>query len=64
MLFHGEGVEVNKNDLKLLATLEELYEIIMQYDPENVYNMDKTGLFFRLFSRYSLLMPTRTSQPP
>jgi hypothetical protein len=23
----------------------------------NVYNMDETGLFFRLFPRYSLLMP-------
>jgi hypothetical protein len=28
MFLHGEGVEVNKNDLELLAALEELYEII------------------------------------
>ncbi len=46
MLLHGEGAKVNKNNLELLATLEELYEIITQYDLENVYNMDKTGLFF------------------
>jgi hypothetical protein len=46
MLFHGEGTEVNKNDLKLLVALEELYGIIAQYDPKNVYNMDKIGLFF------------------
>jgi hypothetical protein len=45
MFFHGEGTEVNKNDLELLAALEELYEIIVQYDLENVYNMDETGLF-------------------
>jgi hypothetical protein len=51
MLLHREGVEVNKNDLELLAALEELYEIIMQYDLENVYNMDKTGLFFQLLMR-------------
>jgi hypothetical protein len=57
MLLHGEGAQVNKNDLELLAALEELHGIIAQYDPENVYNMDETGLFFRLLPRYSLLMP-------
>jgi hypothetical protein len=57
ILLHGEGAEVNKNDPELLAALEELYEIISNYKPENVYNMDETGLFFRLLPRYSLLMP-------
>jgi hypothetical protein len=57
MLLHGEGVEVDKNDPELLSTLEELYSIIAQYDPENVYNMDETGLFFCLLPRYSILMP-------
>jgi hypothetical protein len=57
MLLHGEGAEVNKSDLGLLAALDDLYAIIAQYDPENVYNMDETGLFFRLLPRYSLLMP-------
>jgi len=57
MLLHGEGVEVNKFDPRLLTTLDNLYTIIAQYDPENVYNMDETGLFFRLLLRYSLLMP-------
>jgi len=57
MLLHGEGAKVNKNDLELLAVLEELYGIVAQYDPENVYNMDEICLFFRLLSRYSLLMP-------
>jgi hypothetical protein len=57
MLFHGEGAEVDKNDPELLSALEELYFIIAQYDPENVYNMDKIGLFFHLLSRYSILMP-------
>jgi hypothetical protein len=57
MLLHGEGAEVDKNDLELLSALEELYSIIAQYDPENVYNMDETGLFFRLLPKYSILMP-------
>ncbi len=57
MLLHGKGVEVDKNDPELLSGLEELYFIIAQYDPENVYNMDKIGLFFSLFPKYSILMP-------
>jgi hypothetical protein len=52
MLLHGEGAEVNKNDLELLAALEEFYKIIAQYDPENIYNMDETSLFFRLLPKY------------
>ncbi len=57
MLLHGEGVEVDKNDPELLSTLEELYFIIAQYNPENIYNMDETRLFFRLLPKYSILMP-------
>jgi hypothetical protein len=59
ILLHGEGAEVDKNDPELLSSLEELYPIIAQYDPENVYNMDETGLFFRLLPRYSILMPNK-----
>ncbi len=57
MLLHGEGAQDNKNDPELLSALEELYFIIAQYNPENVYNMDETGLLFRLLPRYSILMP-------
>jgi hypothetical protein len=57
MLLHEEGAEVNKSDPGLLAALDDLYAIIAQYDLENVYNMDDTGLFFRLLPRYILLMP-------
>ncbi len=52
MLLHGEGTEINKNNMELLAALEELYKIIVQYDLENVYNMDKTSLFFQLLLTY------------
>ena len=57
ILLHGEGAEVDKEDPKLLAALDDLYATISRYDPENVYNMDETGLFFRLLPRYTLLMP-------
>jgi hypothetical protein len=56
MLLHGEGAKVHKFNLGLQAALDNLYAIIAQYDPKNVYNMDETGLFFRLLPRYSLLM--------
>ena len=46
MLLYGEGAEVNKDDLELLAALRDLYDIIEQYDPENICNMDETRLFF------------------
>jgi hypothetical protein len=59
MLLHEKGTKVNKNDPKLLAALEEFYKIIVQYDPENVYNMDKTSLFFQLLLIYTLLMPNK-----
>jgi hypothetical protein len=57
MLLHEKGTEVNKNNPKLLAALEEFYRIIAQYDPENVYNMDKTSLFFQLLLIYTFVMP-------
>jgi hypothetical protein len=59
MLLHGEGAKVDKNDPELLSALEELYSIIAQYDPENVYNMDEIRLFFRLLPKYSILMPNK-----
>ncbi len=40
MLLHEEGVKINKFDPGLLVALDDLYAIIAQYDPENVYNMD------------------------
>ena len=46
VLLHGEGAQVEKDDPQLLTELNDLYALIEQYDPENVYNMDETGLFF------------------
>jgi len=47
-LLHGEGGEVDKNDPVLLQKIKELKNIIAGYDLKNVYNMDETGLFFRV----------------
>jgi hypothetical protein len=56
MFLHGKGTEVNKNDLELLAALEEFYRIINMIQ-KNVHNMDKTSLFFQLLLIYTFLMP-------
>ncbi|XP_065653037.1 jerky protein homolog-like [Hydra vulgaris] len=60
MHLFGEGAEVDKDDPVLLQQLEDLYSVIKMYKPENVYNMDETGLFFRLLPKYSLLIPTES----
>ena len=57
ILLHGEGAEVDRESPSLLEALDKLYAIISNYDPENGYNMDETGLFFRLLPRYTLLLP-------
>jgi hypothetical protein len=48
---------VDKNDPNFLEELCMLEELITQYHPENIYNMDETGLFYRMLPWYSLLMP-------
>ena len=50
----GEGGDVDKYDSELLQALDDLGSIIDQYDPSCVYNMDETGLFFRLLPRYTV----------
>ena len=55
---YGEGGAVDRNDPQLLASLERLYAIVNKYDPHCVYNMDETGLFFRLVPRFAVLLPS------
>jgi hypothetical protein len=47
ILLHDESGKDDKNDPVLLAQLITLYNIIKEYNPEQVYNMDETGLFYR-----------------
>ena len=54
LLLHGEKGEVDQENPDLVAALNKL---ISKYDFQNVYNMDKTGLFFRLLPIYTLFMP-------
>jgi len=46
ILLQGERGEVDKSDPVLLAQLDTLYNIINEYDPEQVYNKDEMGLFY------------------
>ena len=56
-LLHGKGREVDKNDPILLAALDDyLYAIIQEFNLENIYNMDETGLFFWTLPQYGILM--------
>ena len=55
--FMVKGAEIDRKNPDLLEALDKLYTIISKYDPENVYGMDETGLFFRLLTKYILLMP-------
>ncbi|KAL3682913.1 hypothetical protein R1sor_000935 [Riccia sorocarpa] len=50
---HGEAasVEITK---EVVRKIEELKRLIFEFDPEDVYNMDETGLFFRLEPSRSL----------
>lgn len=57
VVLHGEGAEVNKSDPVLLEKLNELYNVIVKYDSENIYNMDESGLFYRILPKYTLLLP-------
>ena len=57
-LLHGEGGEVDRNDPTILKELEELMNVIDKFEYKNVYNMDETGLFFRMIPRFTLLCPT------
>jgi hypothetical protein len=54
---HGEGGEVHRNNPLLLEKLSALEHLIESYDTNNVYNMDETGLFFRLMPQYTVMMP-------
>jgi len=52
-----EGGKVDKNDPVLLAQLDTLYNIIKEYDPEQVYNISETGLFFSQLPQHILHLP-------
>ena len=54
----GEGGDVDKNDPQLLESLNKLYGVISHYPPERVYNMDETGLFYKLIPRFTVLLKT------
>ncbi len=56
-LLYGEEASVDKEDPFLLAALDDLCQIISDYTPSTVYNMDETGLFFRVQPRYTLTAP-------
>ena len=57
LILHSEVAQVDRENPDLVSALDKLYALISKYDLENIYNMDKTGLFFWLLSKFTLLMP-------
>jgi hypothetical protein len=49
---HGEKASVNIQEVEL--ELSDLREIIIQYPTKDVFNMDETGLFWKISPEYSL----------
>ena len=54
---NNDGAEVNKSGPVLLEKLNELYNVIVKYDSENIYNIDESELFYRILPKYTLLLP-------
>jgi len=47
---HGEAGEVDTEGLE--PKIQKIRDLIAEYDPDNVYNMDETGLFFKVLPSY------------
>ena len=50
---HGEAEEVDTEGLE--PEIQKLHDIIAEYDLDNVYNIDETGLFFKLLPNRSYI---------
>lgn len=59
MLLYAKDIKVNKYSPYLLDALDNLYDVVREYKPKNIYNMDKIGLFFRLIPKYFVLLSTK-----
>ena len=49
---HGEAGEVDHDQIK--ARIDEIRKQLESYDPENIYNWDETGLYFKTYSSFHL----------
>ncbi|CAN0128338.1 unnamed protein product, partial [Heterosigma akashiwo] len=51
---HGEGGDVDEK--KHAEAIGKLKEELADYDPDDIYNMDETGLFFKLLPKKTYLL--------
>ena len=56
-ILHGEAVSVNTSTVS--AARIELQALVAQYAPEDVFNVDETGLFYRMPPSKSLAQGPR-----
>ncbi|KAH9104003.1 hypothetical protein LEN26_015144 [Aphanomyces euteiches] len=56
-----DGGEIDENDPALVQALNSLRHKISSYDLDLVYNMDETGLLYRVQPHYSVLCPSEAN---
>jgi hypothetical protein len=56
ILHHGEAGSIDFEKAK--APMEIIHATIVKYKPENVYNMDESGLFFKVLPNKSYVLKT------
>jgi len=52
-VLYGEAGGVDKD--AIADKISDLCKVVAEYDPENVYNMDETGLFFKCLPNNSYI---------
>ncbi|PVU92316.1 hypothetical protein BB559_003756 [Furculomyces boomerangus] len=57
--FYGKEEWINKNNNKIIFKLEAMTLIINEYEPQNIYNMDETDLFYCLVPLYTITRPNK-----
>ena len=54
--FHGEGATADVNNPQMIKQMEECRALAATYPPENVLNMDETGLYWKMSPSRTLVI--------
>jgi hypothetical protein len=59
---HGEASSVAVNDFNSIKSIQHVRDLAAQYGPENTYNIDETGLFWKLVPERTLATEARSGE--